>query len=348
MSGTIVFASPVAVGHTRPLMPLARRLARRGYHVVWAISGDYNEPASAWRGQIEELGATFVDLDPVAPFKREQSSEIAGGSTFNLMRRITARANDVCEGAAAAITKAIGGREIAGGIYDYFALWAYVTMRRIGIQRIDAVVSAFPEVLSSGVHGAADAGDEVYTREVAKLRESGFLDAPLRGFLPDNPSLRVLNFSSPLLCRGTPPFLRVLGVQGDALPRVEDLAKAPATDRALVERLQRARAEGRRVVLLSMGTMIMRMFMRRGPEYVAYLGQLYPRIGAAALPEGPGGPATPALACRLAAASSHPVPLPGGRPALAFAGCIPRRHCRPTCRSGSGWRHACPICCSMS
>jgi UDP:flavonoid glycosyltransferase YjiC (YdhE family) len=287
MSRAFVFASPVAVGHTRPLMPLARRLARRGYHVVWAISGDYNEPASAWRGQIEELGARFVDLDNVAPFSREQSPEIVGGSTpFNLMRRIAARANDVSEGAAAAITSAVEGREIVGGIYDFFALWAYVTMRRLGIARIDTVVSAFPAILGSAAHGAVDDDDEVFRREIAKLRASGFLDAPLRGFLPDNPALRVLNFSSPLLCGDAPAFVRVLGVQGDALPRVEDLAKAPANDRALVERLQRARAEGRRVVLLSMGTMIMRLFMRRGPEYVAYLGQLYSRIAAAALREG--------------------------------------------------------------
>src|SRR5262245_59480253 len=156
MSRAFVFASPIAVGHTRPLMPLARRLARRGFHVVWAISGDHNEPAAAWRGQIEEVGARFVDLDPVAPFARELSPEIAGGSTFSLMRRRAARANDVAPGAATAIAEAVGDREIAGGIYDFFALWAYVAMRRLGIARIDAVVSAFPAVFAKPGHGAPD------------------------------------------------------------------------------------------------------------------------------------------------------------------------------------------------
>jgi UDP:flavonoid glycosyltransferase YjiC (YdhE family) len=42
----VVFGSPVAVGHVRPLMPLARRLVERGFLVVWAVSGDANEPAS--------------------------------------------------------------------------------------------------------------------------------------------------------------------------------------------------------------------------------------------------------------------------------------------------------------
>lgn len=33
----------------KPLMPLARRFVERGFTVVWAISGDANEPASTWR-----------------------------------------------------------------------------------------------------------------------------------------------------------------------------------------------------------------------------------------------------------------------------------------------------------
>jgi len=75
----------------------------------------------------------------------------------------------------------------------------------------------------------------------------------------------------------------VLGVQGDALPRVEDLATAPAEHRALVERLRDLRAAGTRVVLLSMGTIVMRMFARRGPEFVGSLTQLYSKMAAAAL-----------------------------------------------------------------
>jgi len=34
----VVFGSPMAVGHVRPLMPLAARLVARGFDVVWAIS----------------------------------------------------------------------------------------------------------------------------------------------------------------------------------------------------------------------------------------------------------------------------------------------------------------------
>ena len=258
-------------------MPLAARLVRRGYHVVWAISGDWNEPASAWREQIEKLGVHFVDLDPVAPFVRERSNEIAGGSMFNLMRRIAARANDVAAGAADAIAAAIGGREIAAGVYDYFALWGYVAMRRLGVARIHAVVSAFPAVLNNAAHGAADADDVVFANEVARLRASGFLDAPLRGFLPDTPALRVLSFSSPLLCQDAPDFVRLLGVQGDALPSVD----APTEHRALLDRLR-----GKRVVLLSMGTVVVRMFSRRGPEFVASLKRLYSTMATAALRAG--------------------------------------------------------------
>ena len=45
----VVFGSPMAVGHVRPLMPLAARLVARGFDVVWAVSGDPNEPASVWK-----------------------------------------------------------------------------------------------------------------------------------------------------------------------------------------------------------------------------------------------------------------------------------------------------------
>src|SRR5690348_9130056 len=70
MDRVIVFASPVAVGHVRPLLPLAKRLAERGFAVVWAISGDANEPAAVWRKPISEIGVEFVDIDQVASFAR--------------------------------------------------------------------------------------------------------------------------------------------------------------------------------------------------------------------------------------------------------------------------------------
>ncbi len=148
MAGAYVFGSPVSVGHVRPLIPIARRLVERGFTVVWAISGDANEPASAFREQLTAIGVRFVDLDVATPFPRGASAEInANGPMASLFRRIHARAADVGPGAAEATRAAVDGEPIVGGVYDYFALWVYIAMRRLGIVRIDVVVSAFPTIL---------------------------------------------------------------------------------------------------------------------------------------------------------------------------------------------------------
>ena len=72
-SKVVVFGSPMAVGHVRPLMPLAARLVARGFDVVWAISGDPNEPASAWKEPFAKMGVTLIDVDAVAPFARHEA-----------------------------------------------------------------------------------------------------------------------------------------------------------------------------------------------------------------------------------------------------------------------------------
>lgn len=103
----VVFGSPVAVGHVRPLMPLARRLVERGFVVIWAISGDANEPAAKWREPLSTLGVRFVDVDETAPFVRGGTPEFSAFS--NVFARILARANDVSAGAADAIALALAG-----------------------------------------------------------------------------------------------------------------------------------------------------------------------------------------------------------------------------------------------
>src|SRR5689334_9459027 len=111
--GVIVFGTPVSVGHVRPLMPLARRLCQRGYGVIWAISGDDNEPAAVWREPLTQLGVELIDLDQQTPFPRGTTPEFMPSSAFvSLFRRIVARANDVAEGAAAAIRAVAGERPI--------------------------------------------------------------------------------------------------------------------------------------------------------------------------------------------------------------------------------------------
>ena len=286
--GAIVFGSPVSTGHVRPLMPLARRLVERGFTVVWAISGDTNEPASAWREPLEKLGVRFVDVDQHAAFPRGMSPEImAGGMITALYRRIVSRATDVAAGAADAISRALDGEPILGGVYDYFALWAYAAMRRLGIANIDMVISAFPSAI--GRMPPAYADDPWYQQELAGLRAAGFgaFDRPLRsGIIPDDPTLRALSFSSPRLCTDAPPWIHVLGVQTDALPRADDLAAAPAEHQDLARRLQAAREAGTRVVLLSMGTIVTRMFTRMGPAHAAYLQRLYTTLAASALRAG--------------------------------------------------------------
>jgi len=287
-AGAFVLGSPVSVGHVRPLIPLARRLVQRGFTVVWAISGDANEPASVWRAPLVELGVRFVDVDQHAAFPRGATAEImSGGLMASLFRRVLARANDVAAAAADAIRAALGNEPIAGGIYDYFAVWAYVAMRRLGVADVDAVVSAFPAVLDR--MPIAYVEDDYYRRELAQLRASGagsFDELPRAGIVPRDPALRVLSFSSPRLCPGAPAYVRVLGVQCDALPRREDLTMAPEEHQALARRLQAARDGGARVVLLSMGTVVTRMFGRMGPAHVAFLRRLYTTLATWALTSG--------------------------------------------------------------
>jgi len=119
-SKVVVFGSPMAVGHVRPLMPLAARLAARGFDVVWAISGDPNEPASVWKEPLAKIGVTFIDLDAVAPFARHDAfPSMSVGSVYP---RALARTNDVAAGAAKAIAAAVAGRTVVAGVNDYFAL----------------------------------------------------------------------------------------------------------------------------------------------------------------------------------------------------------------------------------
>ncbi len=285
--GVIVFGSPVAVGHVRPLMPLAKRFVERGYKVIWAISGDDNEPASAWRTPISNLGVQFVDVDQTVKFKRGSTAEFSVPSMSGVFGRVLARANDVSEGAATAINTAAAGRPIVCGIYDYFAVWSYVAMRRLGIANIDVVVSAFPAMIDGMAAGYED--NPIYRRELAVLASGAFgsFNTPLRcGMIPQDPGVRVLNFSSPRLCPDVPPGVHVLGVQRDALPHREDMASAPTEHQALARRLELARSGGARVVLLSMGTVVTRMFKRMGTTHSSFLKGLYTTVAASALRSG--------------------------------------------------------------
>jgi len=286
MADVIVFGSPVAVGHVRPLIPLAERLVQRGYAVIWAISGDANEPASAWKEPLEKIGVHFVDLDSLAPFERGKALE--SRSFAAVYQRILARANDVAGAAAEAIRAAVAGRTIVAGVYDFFGLWAYVAMTKLGIERIHTVVSAFPAMLSS-MSPEASAGDPIVQEELAKLRAAGIpgFDRPLRaGIVPDAPSVTVLSFSSSRLCPDAPEYVRLLGPHLDALPAVDELDEAPLENRDLVRRLRAARAEGAPVVLLSMGTVVTKFAMRIGPHLVEGLKELYGTLASAALQRG--------------------------------------------------------------
>jgi UDP:flavonoid glycosyltransferase YjiC (YdhE family) len=282
----VVFGSPVAVGHVRPLMPLARRLVERGFLVVWAVSGDANEPASKWREPLSALGVRFVDLDETVPFVRGGTPEF---SVFqNVFARIAARANDISAGAADAIALALEGRRPVAAVYDYFALWFHAATRRLGVDNVVSIVSAFPTPESS-LPKFLTVDNPLYDREMAALRQSGWVsfgDAPRLGIIPDDPALRVACFSSPRLCPEPPGGILMLGVAREALPHVGDLASAPEEHRALVRRLADARERGAKVLLLSMGTVVTRMFTRMGPEHIGFLKRLYTTLAASALRSG--------------------------------------------------------------
>lgn len=280
----VVFGSPVAVGHVRPLLPLAKRLVERGLAVVWAISGDDNEPASIWREPLEQLGVLFVDLDATAPFHRGRSEEFSSA----VFRRILGRANDVAEGAAAAIASALAGRRAVCGVYDFFALWAYVAMRRLGIEDVVCVISSFPGSIDTLALGSY-VDEPVYQQELAQLRRAGFgrFDQPLRNaVIPSDPRLRSVCFSSPHLCPEPPVGIRLLGVSPEALPQGDRAASGPPEHEALARQLEAARARGARVLLLSMGTIVIRMFARRDPAHSAFLKRLYTTLAASALRAG--------------------------------------------------------------
>lgn len=287
-SKVVVFGSPMAVGHVRPLMPLAARLVARGYDVVWAVSGDPSEPASVWKEPFAKMGITFIDVDAVAPFAR--NDEFPSTSAASVYPRVLARANDVAAGAARAIAHAVAGGTVVAGVNDYFALWAYVAMRKLGIDRIKTVVSSFASSLSAP---SLDVGatDPVVQRELAQLRGRHAdvigLARPLRaGLIPDDPSVEVLSFSSKELCLDPPDYVRLVGTHVDALPSVHDLASAPPAHQALVTRLRQARESGSRVVLLSVGTIVTKMALRMGSPYSDALKHLYSTTARAALRAG--------------------------------------------------------------
>jgi UDP:flavonoid glycosyltransferase YjiC (YdhE family) len=283
MSDVVVFGSPVSVGHVRPLMPIARRLVERGLTVVWAISGDGNEPASAWERPLTELGVQFIDLDQIAKFERVVT---AGKPTVEgLRRRVLARANDVSAGAADAIRTAVAGRRIVGGVMDFFALWAYVAMKRLDVSHIDVLVSAFPsqDVL---ITDTTYERDDVYQRELTALRAIGVtgLDAPMiYGFVPVDPSVRMFATTSRQLCPDAPDFIRLVGVPREALPSTDVV---PQEHAALVQRLRAARSEGIPVLLLSMGSIALRFAPMINPEFPAFLRSVYVGLATSALRAG--------------------------------------------------------------
>jgi UDP:flavonoid glycosyltransferase YjiC (YdhE family) len=284
----VVFGSPMAVGHVRPLMPLAARLVARGFDVVWAISGDPNEPASVWKEPFAKMGITFIDVDAVAPFARHDA--FPSMTAASVYPRALARTNDVAAGAAKAIAAAVAGRTVVAGVNDYFALWAYVAMRKLGIDRIKTVVSSFASSLSAPSLGVG-AADPVVQTELADLRvrhaDVSGLERPLRaGLIPDDPSVEVLSFSSKELCLDPPDYVRLVGAHVDALPSVDDLGSAPPEHQALVTRLRAARESGARVVLLSVGTIVTKMALRMGPPYSHALKHLYSTAARAALRAG--------------------------------------------------------------
>jgi UDP:flavonoid glycosyltransferase YjiC (YdhE family) len=231
----------------------------------------------------------FVDVDATTKFARGDSGELASQNLMaGLLRRIIARAVDVAAGAAEAIRAAVGERRIRYGIYDFFGMWAYVAMKRLDVAQIDVVVSAFPGMLDT-IPTADFADDPIICAELEKLHASGFgsfAELPRAGVIPRDPGIRVLCFTSSRLCPNAPDFVRLLGVQHDALPNIDDLRDAPEEHQALVARLRAARDGGARVVLISMGTMVMRMFARASADRVAFLRRLYTTLAAAALRAG--------------------------------------------------------------
>jgi hypothetical protein len=171
------------------------------------------------------------------------------------------------------------------GVYDFFALWSYVAMRRLGIDDIVAVVSAFPTAVDT-IPTAAFAEDPVYQRELAELRQSefgAFADLPRMGVIPRDPALRVTCFTSPHLCPEPPAGIHLLGVAREALPDIDKATSAPEEHQALARELERARDRGSRILLLSLGTVVTRMFAKMGASHVAFLKRLYTTLAASAL-----------------------------------------------------------------
>jgi UDP:flavonoid glycosyltransferase YjiC (YdhE family) len=106
------------------------------------------------------------------------------------------------------------------------------------------------------------------------------------GVIPRDHALRVACFTSPHLCPEPPAGIRLLGVVREALPHVDEAASSPEEHQALARQLQSARDRGARVLLLSLGTVVTRMFAQKGATHVAFLKRLYTTLAASALRSG--------------------------------------------------------------
>jgi hypothetical protein len=103
------------------------------------------------------------------------------------------------------------------------------------------------------------------------------------GVIPRDPALRVGCFTSPHLCPEPLAGVHLFGVAREALPHIDPAAPAPEEHQALVRRLRSARERGSRVLLLSLGTVVTRIFAKMGPSHVAFLNRLYTTLAASAL-----------------------------------------------------------------
>lgn len=278
MADVVLFGSPPSVGHVRPLVPLARRLAERGIDVVWAMSGDANDPASPWAERLTELGVQFVDIDQHARFERVVTTNSL--NLQGLRRRVLARANDVSAAATDAIRSAVGDRRVLAGVMDFFALWCFIAMKRLATPRIRVLVSAFPMIDLAGDDLETD---EVYQAELSRLRAAGLETELFSGFLPLDATTKCFAATSRHLCPGALEAIQLLGVPRETLLATRAV---PAEHESLIARLRTARAAGTPIVLLSMGTLVIKWGARIAPDLPAFVRRLYTTLAAAALRAG--------------------------------------------------------------
>ena len=293
----LLFATQ-ASGHLNAVCVIAEAAARNGYRATVAVAGDSDPGCSAarHRARVEEVGATFVDLDAGAvfdprPIVQGTPAPSDVGTPTGPLPSIRRRVRECFRPYLAVTTAALADGPLPTVVvFDFFAAFGYFIAAALGVPAV-AIFSGFPGTAAglwptkglmqcppdavaewSELLQALAAERQLRPQSVGPVEHPAvWVPGPVWATLPAG--VPVVANTSPLLAPDSLPGVHLLGI-----PRLPKVAVSDSEALPLAA-LAEARRAGRPLVYISMGTMVLKS---RLPTIGPYLSALYQATAAAA------------------------------------------------------------------